>query len=74
MLAAFLPLTIFYFIILFFKVNIVSSSLYGFVYYSQATAMPALARIILLLARDTPSIVIPARFIGILYGLIFFVL
>ena len=42
-LAAFLPLTIFYFFILLFKISVISSQLHGFVIYSQALTMPALA-------------------------------
>ena len=37
-LVAFLPSTIFYFVILFFKVNVTSSSFYSFVFYCQAIA------------------------------------
>ena len=45
-LAAFLPLTIFYFIILLFKISVVSSQFHGFVIYSQAIAMPSIAHAI----------------------------
>ncbi len=68
LLVAFLPLTFFYFIILFLKINIASSNLYGFVYYSQATVMPALARLILLLSNDKP-IGMLARLTSVLYGI-----
>ena len=34
-LVAFLPLTVFYFVILLFKINVTSSHLHGFVYFSQ---------------------------------------
>ena len=42
-LAAFLPLTLFYFIVLLFRVNVTSSHLHGFIYCSQVYAIPALA-------------------------------
>ena len=48
MLAAFLPLTVFYFLILFFKINITSSYLQGFVLYCQVLAMPIMACVALI--------------------------
>jgi hypothetical protein len=45
LLAAFLPLTIFYIIILFFKINVVSSRFQGFIFYSQMISLPAMIRI-----------------------------
>ena len=43
-LAGFVPLTFFYFFIIFFNINITSSRLHGVVLFSQALSMPALAR------------------------------
>jgi hypothetical protein len=43
-LAAFLPLTIFYLIILFFNINIVSSRFQGFLFYSQIISIPTFVR------------------------------
>ena len=40
-LAAFLPLTLFYFIVLLFRINVTSSHLHGFIYCSQLMAIPA---------------------------------
>ena len=40
-LAAFLPLTIFYIVILFFKVNVASSSFQGFLFFCQTISLPA---------------------------------
>ena len=48
MLAAFLPLTVFYFLILFFKINITSSYLQGFVLYCQVLTMPIMVRVVLI--------------------------
>ena len=48
-MAAYFPLTLFYFLVLFFKVNTTSSHLYAVVYYSQLLSMPCILR--LLLAR-----------------------
>ena len=50
-LAAFLPLTIFYIIILFFKVNVVSSHFQGFLFYSQAVSLPTLIRTLILMVQ-----------------------
>jgi hypothetical protein len=48
-LAAFLPLTIFYLIILFFNINVVSSRFQGFLFYSQIVTTPALIRVLVFL-------------------------
>ena len=45
-LAAFLPLTVFYFIVLLFRINITSSYLLGFVFHAQAISAPGIARYI----------------------------
>ena len=47
-LAGFVPLTIFYFFILAFNINVTSSRLRGVIWYSQAMSMPVFIRIILL--------------------------
>ncbi|XP_064390096.1 uncharacterized protein LOC135338017 [Halichondria panicea] len=44
-LVAYGPLTLFYFIVLFFKINATSSHLHGFLWYSQAMSVPAFARV-----------------------------
>jgi hypothetical protein len=47
-LAAFLPLTIFYLIILFFQISVMSSRLEGFLYFSQIISAPAIMRAVVL--------------------------
>ena len=47
-LAGFVPLTVFYFFILAFNINVTSSRLRGVVWYSQVITMPSLIRIVLL--------------------------
>ena len=47
-LAGFVPLTIFYFFILAFNINVTSSRLRGVVWYSQVISMPSSIRIVLL--------------------------
>ena len=63
---AFVPLTAFYFIILLFKVNIVSSHLYGFVMYCQAMAMPVQARFFFIARFEYTSLI---EIVGSLYGI-----
>ena len=46
MLALFIPLTIFCFIVVAFKINVLSSHLHGFVFYSQAISHPVVGRVI----------------------------
>ena len=52
-LAAFVPLTVFYFLILFFRINITSSYLQGFVLYNQVLSMPLIARTFLIATRKS---------------------
>ena len=73
-LAAFLPLTIFCIIILFFKINVVSSRFQGFVFYSQMISIPAFVRVLMLLGnyhskRDTEAAHITFRSFAALYGI-----
>ena len=44
MLRAFGPLTLFYFVLLFFQINVVSSRLMGFVFYNQVIALLVIIR------------------------------
>ena len=46
-MAAYLPLTLFYFIVLFFKVNVASGYLHPVVLFSQTISLPPFARIVL---------------------------
>jgi hypothetical protein len=68
MLMAFLPLTLFSSAILFFKINITSSNLLGFVFYSQAVSTPQLLRTFILIVKDRPLALKALRCIGVLYG------
>ena len=53
--AGFVPLTFFYFFIVFFNINVTSSRLYGFIIFSQALSTPPLVRIMLLNIEDRPQ-------------------
>ena len=66
---AFLPLTAFYFLILLFKVNIVSSHLYGFVFFSQAITMPVMVRIVNMSSQNRHKYYLFAKIIALLYGI-----
>jgi hypothetical protein len=68
MLMAFLPLTVFSFAILFFKINITSSNLLGFVFYSQAASTPQLLRVYIIMLKDRPLALKALRCVGVLYG------
>ena len=70
LLAAYLPLTIFYLVVLLFKINVVSSSLYPFVLYAQGVSNPINGRSILIYLKkgqQTPQMAV--RWIGMLYGI-----
>ena len=52
----FVPLTFFYFFVVFFNINVTSSRLHGFILFSQALSTPALVRIMLLnIIEDRPQ-------------------
>ena len=74
MLAAFLPLTVFCFIILFFKINVASSRFQGFLFYSQVISMPAMIRVFLLLGvykskSDAIAAHVAVRCLAAFYGI-----
>ena len=52
----FIPLTLFYFFVVFFNINVTSSRLHGFILFSQAVSTPALVRIVLLAIEDKPLV------------------
>ena len=67
-LSAFLPLTVFYFIVVFCKINATSSPLHGFIYYNQAISMPQMARLIFLATEDTPKYQTAVKYLATFYG------
>ena len=52
----FIPLTIFYFIMVFFNVNVTSSHMHGYVLFSQAVSTPAFVRLLLLNIEGLPFV------------------
>ena len=68
-LSAFLPLTIFYFIVVFFKINANSFHLHGFIFYSQAMSLPPMTRVVLIGMRYHSNYLNFVKCIGSLYGI-----
>ena len=68
-LSAFLPLTIFYIIAVFFKISNTSSHLHGFIYYCQAISMPQITRLIILSLRQHPKYLTAFRYVVSFYGI-----
>ena len=66
--AAFVPLTVFYVIILWCRVSATSPQLYAFVNFSQNITFPANMRMVLTATANYPRIEILARIIAALYG------
>ena len=68
-LAGFVPLTFFYFFVLFFNINVTSSRLHGVVWYSQALSIPILLRVIFsALSQGYPRLMIAVKISMILYS------
>ena len=53
LMAVYLPLTLFYFIVILFKINVTTTHLYGFVFFCQGLIMPAMARVISELSQNS---------------------
>ena len=66
---AFIPLTAFWFIIVLFQINIVSSHLYGFTLYSQAVSMPVISRVFSIELRNEPKYSFFGKTLLTLYGI-----
>ena len=68
LISAYLPLTIFYLLIFFLKVDIHSSQLQGFILFSQYISIPAQARNLILTSRNKPTILAMVKVITGFYG------
>ena len=60
-LVAFLPLTIFYFVILFLKINITSSALFGLVYVIQSCSHPEAVKLALVVFSKQQKFLLPTK-------------
>lgn len=68
-LAAFGPLTIFYFFVLFFKINATSSQLHGYLIFSQGISMPAFVRHLVIYWTSYPDSKIILQILISLYSM-----
>ncbi len=69
LVVVYLPLTVFYFIILFFQVNMTSSYLLGFLTYSHTVSFPMLVRLLVLTYHENYHFKIPLQIGMSLYGI-----
>ena len=68
-LAGFVLVTIFYFIVLLFDINVTSSWLHGVTWYSQALSTPSLTHLILLsLSISNPKLLTPTKVLLMFYS------
>ena len=69
-MAAYLPLTVFYCFIVFFQINAVTSHLHPVIWYSQAVSIPAMSRLLMFGLRTQPDYnIIIAKLLLSLYGI-----
>ena len=69
LMVAFLPLTIFFYVIFICRVNITSSALFGFVWYCQMIFDPASMKVLIVTNSNREYVQHIARLVGVLYGL-----
>ena len=68
-LVGFVPLTFFYFFVVFFNINVTSSRLHGFIFFSQALSTPACVRFLLLAVEKMPLLLKAIKLLGPFYSL-----
>ena len=68
-LVPFLPLTVFYFLVLFLHINATSSRLLGFVFYCQIVTMSLCCRFMALESMHYPRLMMSLKVIETLYGI-----
>ena len=70
LLAAYLPLTVFYLLVLAFRINVASSSLmYPFVVFAQSVSLPIYSRMEFLYLKTNPTLKIATRWVAMIYGI-----
>ena len=68
-LVGFVPLTLFYFFVVIFNINVTSSHLHGVVWFSQAASTPAFVRVIMsALSHGSPHLVIATKTFLVFYS------
>ena len=65
----FVPLTFFYFFVVFFNINVTSSRLHGFIIFSQVLSTPPLMRFMLLNIEDRPHALKAVKILEPFYSL-----
>ena len=68
-LVGFVPLTFFYFFVVFFNINVTSSRLHGYIIFSQALSTPACVRILFLAVEGNPLLLKAIKLIQPFYSL-----
>ena len=70
-MAAYVPLTLFYLVVLFSKINITSSHLFAVVYYCQALSLPLVLRSLFptIVHQAKPSYLVAAKSLFAVYGI-----
>ena len=68
-LVAFGPLTVFYFLIVFLKINVTSSYLHGYLIYSQIVSARTTQRKTVLFEQNHPEWKIPIQMIAVVYSI-----
>ena len=66
-LMAFGPLTVFYFLVLFLKINVTSSHLHGYIIFCQIIATPIFARNIVMYNQNHPHVAPLIQTVGVVY-------
>ena len=67
-LVAFVPLTIFYFLVVFLKINATSSYLHGYLIFSQIISTPAFVRHIIIYEQNHQQFKLPIQVIIVMYS------
>ena len=68
-IAAFIPLTLFFYVMLFFQISVLNSHLFGFVMYSQAVSFPVMCRIAYMAYKQSSGVYLGLGILGSIYGI-----
>ncbi len=68
-LSAFLPVTVFYILMLIYPVNLSSSSIFGLVFFSQMVSAPAKARLLVMDFKKVPTLLKITKVLMTFYGI-----
>lgn len=66
---AYVPLTVFYLIVLFFRINVTTSYLHAYIFFCQAITMPLLLRVIFTATANRQSISMALKVLSLFYGI-----